>query len=328
MPSRPLVNLIEAVPSDSVLKDIDSLYYFEDSLSALFADARNQHGEPGEMVVYKSEVYFGKDLKLRLANPKKEDNGLFAHFLWNVGTATFGMEMATCLMHAGVQAAEMIASEEWNVKGETVLELGAGAGLPSIVAGLCGAKEVVISDYPAPELLSNISANVKRNVTPQMIQNSKISVRGHKWGELDPAKNDAPVSTVDLLTTTHSPHRFTRIIVADCMWMAWQHKNLCSSIAHFLDPEHGEILAIAGFHTGRSKVVNFFKECERVGLVLLGEGIVEKNVDGGQRGWCEDRDIEDVVERKRWLTIGKLKMDKVLNGAENQKITNRHELTA
>lgn len=36
----------------------------------------------------------------------------------------------------------MIASREWDVDGETVLELGAGAGLPSIVAGLCGAKEV------------------------------------------------------------------------------------------------------------------------------------------------------------------------------------------
>ena len=36
----------------------------------------------------------------------------------------------------------MIASEEWDVKNETVLELGAGAGLPSIVSGLCGAKEV------------------------------------------------------------------------------------------------------------------------------------------------------------------------------------------
>lgn len=36
----------------------------------------------------------------------------------------------------------MIASGEWDVKDQTVLELGAGAGLPSIVAGLCGASEV------------------------------------------------------------------------------------------------------------------------------------------------------------------------------------------
>ncbi|RPB24152.1 hypothetical protein L211DRAFT_838061 [Terfezia boudieri ATCC MYA-4762] len=213
----------------------------------------------------------------------------------------------------------MIASQEWDVKNETVLELGAGAGLPSIVAGLCGAKEVVISDYPALELLSNISANVKRNITPQIIYNSKISVRGHKWGELDPAKNNTPVSTADLLTMTHPPHSFTRIIVADCMWMAWQHANLCSSIAHFLDPEHGEMLAIAGFHTGRAKVVNFFEECERAGLVLLEESIVERDVDGGQREWCEDRGIEDVVERKRWLIIGKFKIGRGLKSAKKSE---------
>lgn len=174
----------------------------------------------------------------------------------------------------------------------------------------------MISDYPAPELLSNISANVKRNVTPEIIQRSKVSVRGHKWGELEPSKNDTLVSATDLLTASHAPHSFTRIIVADCMWMAWQHENLCSSIAHFLDPEHGEMLAIAGFHTGRAKVASFFKECERAGLVLLGEGIVERNVDGGQREWCEDRGIEDVVERKRWLTIGRLKIGKRLSSAE------------
>lgn len=41
-----------------------------------------------------------------------------------------------------MQAAEMIASAEWDVRRETVLELGAGAGLPSIVAALSGAGEV------------------------------------------------------------------------------------------------------------------------------------------------------------------------------------------
>lgn len=86
MPSRPLVDLIEVLPTGSGLEEVDGLNFFEDSLSAIFGDARNQHGEPGEMVLYKSQVYFGKDLKLGLADPKKEDNGLFAHYLWNVGT--------------------------------------------------------------------------------------------------------------------------------------------------------------------------------------------------------------------------------------------------
>lgn len=86
MPSRPLINLIELLPTENVLGDTSDIDYFEDSLSSIFNDARNQHGEPGENVLYKSEVYFGKDIKLGLADPRKEDNGLFAHFLWNVGT--------------------------------------------------------------------------------------------------------------------------------------------------------------------------------------------------------------------------------------------------
>lgn len=98
--------------------------------------------------------------------------------------------------------------------------------------------------------------------------------------------------------------------------MAQEQENLCTSIAHFLEPERGEMLAIAGFHTGRATVANFFRECERIGLVLTGEGIVERSVEGAQREWCEDRGIEDVVETKRWLTIGKFKLGKRLGYSE------------
>ena len=39
----------------------------------------------------------------------------------------------------------MIACDEFKVKGETVLEFGAGAALPSIVAMLSGAKEASVT---------------------------------------------------------------------------------------------------------------------------------------------------------------------------------------
>ncbi|KAI5792432.1 hypothetical protein DFH27DRAFT_568856 [Peziza echinospora] len=289
MHPRPLINLIESVPSSSIAYDNSDLDFFEDSLSSLFCDARNQHGDPGEVVVYKAQEYFGKDIVLKLVDPEKGNTRLFAHFLWN----------------AGVQAAEMIACDEFKVKGETVLEFGAGAALPSIVSMLSGAKEVVISDYPTAEIQANISTNVARNVSPDQFQAAKVAVCGHMWGNF-PTTDDRPNPKHPLLSVLKEPHSFTRIIVADCMWMEYEHENLCSSIVHYLDPIQGEMLAIAGFHTGREKVANFFKTCKSSGLVLQDE-LIELNVDGETRPWAEDRGREDVIERKRWVVIGRFK---------------------
>jgi nicotinamide N-methyltransferase len=41
-----------------------------------------------------------------------------------------------------------------------VLELGAGAGLPSIVCALNGATQVVVTDYPDAELVENLEYNI------------------------------------------------------------------------------------------------------------------------------------------------------------------------
>lgn len=110
-------------------QDVD---FFEDALFTIFADTKDQHGDPGQSVIYTNDVH-GKII-LKLVNPDAGDNGLFSHFLWN----------------AGVQAAEMITNgAEYSVAGKSVLELGAGAGLPGIMAAIEGAREVVLSDYPS-----------------------------------------------------------------------------------------------------------------------------------------------------------------------------------
>lgn len=46
------------------------------------------------------------------------------------------------------------------VKGKTVLELGAGGGLPSLVCALNGAAQVVVTDYPDADLIENLRYNV------------------------------------------------------------------------------------------------------------------------------------------------------------------------
>lgn len=46
------------------------------------------------------------------------------------------------------------------VRGTSMLELGAGAGLPSIAAAIWGAQNVVVTDYPDQDLVENIKINV------------------------------------------------------------------------------------------------------------------------------------------------------------------------
>lgn len=90
----------------------------------------------------------------------------------------------------------------------SVLECGAGAGLPSLVACLNEAAkvlrlalrlcffdlnsstanllflfpfQVIITDFPDEDLISNLRDNVARNI-PDLLQ-SRVTVLGHMWGK-------------------------------------------------------------------------------------------------------------------------------------------------
>jgi nicotinamide N-methyltransferase len=166
-----------------------------------------------------------------------------------------------------------------------------------MVASLMGAKMVVISDYPAPEVLANISANVQRNVTSRTRKDAcerDIRVQGHEWGVFGDGFCEKEKES------------FGKLLVADCLWMPWQHSNLLKSIRWFL-AEDGKAWVVAGFHTGREKMRGFYEESllEENGLDI--ERIYEKNADGSEREWVADRGMEDVTERKRWLVVAVLR---------------------
>lgn len=185
----------------------------------------------------------------------------------------------------------------WDVRGLDVLEVGAGTGLGGLVACLEGARRVVVSDYPAEEVLGNITANVERNITARRkegLELGSIEVRGHEWGVLDDG------------FAVENRGAFARVLVADCLWMPWQHGSLRRSIAWFLS-EGGRAWVVAGFHTGREKMRGFFGEEALRGDGLVVERIWERNADGVERVWVEDRGVEDVTERKRWLVVAVLK---------------------
>jgi hypothetical protein len=120
-----------------------------------------------------------------------------------------------------------------------------------------------------------------------------------------PRREDTTTSEEDLFTDSHKRY-FDRLLVADCLWMPWQHVNLMKSIRHFLSPD-GKAWVVAGFHTGRPKMAGFYDEAVLAEQGLEIETIWERDAEDREREWVVDRGVEDVTARKRWLVIAVLR---------------------
>ncbi|KAG8768381.1 glycoside hydrolase 15 protein [Ceratobasidium sp. 428] len=114
-----------------------------------------------------------------------------------------------------------------------VLELGAGGALPSLVAALCGARQVVITDYPDGPLIDNIKRNVDRNIRDDM--RPAISVEGYVWGT-DPQKL---LGSTGSASTRHAEGEagarvqsgFDVIILSD---LIFNHSQVCTACPKFV----------------------------------------------------------------------------------------------
>lgn len=104
------------------------------------------------------------------------------------------------------------------VKGKTVLELGAGAGLPSLVCALMGAQNVVVTDYPDTELIDNLRHNISSCLFPE---SPRIAAQGHLWGN-DPS----PLLSESL----ENSKGFDLLILADLLFNHSEHQKLLSTI--------------------------------------------------------------------------------------------------
>ena len=179
----------------------------------------------------------------------------------------------------------------------------AGTALPSIISMLAGASEVCITDDPSsPALSSNtIVSSVQGSFELAKTRNLNpiTSIEAHEWG-----------SMIDPFSKAKQ-NRYTRVIAADCIWMLSQHRNLVQSIAHFLCKESPKAcaLVVAGFHTGRDTVVDFFqqfltsKERDNIAEELSIAEIYECDMNGERRPWQESRANESREDAKRWCVV-------------------------
>lgn len=66
-----------------------------------------------------------------------------------------------------------------------VLELGAGAALPGLIAAKSGASKVVITDYPSLGIIEAIRKNADHNLDPD--EQTRVEVLGLDWANCDDA---------------------------------------------------------------------------------------------------------------------------------------------
>jgi nicotinamide N-methyltransferase len=204
----------------------------------------------------------GKVLTLRLVG----HNPLWGHHLWNAGRL-----VSTYLEdHAGL------------ISGRTVLELGAGAGLPSLVCGVLGARRVVVSDYPDPDLVANLWKNIEQG--PEELE-GRVVAEGYCWG--------ADVAPLLAHLDASGVEKFDVLIVADLLFNHSEHAKLINTVRETLSKK-ADAVALVFFTPYRpwlyEKDMTFFDLAREAGFVV--EKIFEEKM--AEVMFKEDRGDEEL----------------------------------
>eukprot|EP00906_Rhabdomonas_costata_P032697 RCo046057 len=138
-----------------------------------------------------------------------------------------------------------------DLHGKRCLELGAGCGLPSLVAACSGAEMVVVTDYPEVELLESLRRTVHRNRTVLPDPNSVI-VEGHLWGK-----------ATDVLKAKVRGEAFDLIVCSDLLFNHHCHRELLRSCHECLAPDGKVLVAFSPHNPGKlPQDRNFFAQAQ------------------------------------------------------------------
>ncbi|KAG0300426.1 nicotinamide n-methyltransferase [Dissophora globulifera] len=169
-----------------------------------------------------------QEIKLRLVG----SHPLWGHHLWN----------------AAKVFANWMDSHPEHSHGKTVLELGAGAALPSFVAAANGATKVVITDYPDFDLINNIQYNAE-HVVPKLTADGVVVVQGYLWGS-----NTVPLlahinpAAADSDNNSNSKQLFDTIILSDLLFNHSQHRSMLKTCRQTLKPGTGRVFVFFTHH--------------------------------------------------------------------------------
>lgn len=190
---------------------------------------------------------------------------------------------ANNLWLAAIYLADLICTYQINVARKRVAELGAGAGLPGVVACREGA-EAVSSDWGVDEVLDVIRDNFDRTC-----RCGKWAVVGHQWGT-DPTP---------LLNALGTDQRFDILLLADTLWVTEAHSALLDSIFALLEPG-GSAQVTAGLHTGRGPLERFITSAKSRRAIITLVREVRWRPDGG---WDEYIPAVSSLEEERGVVV-------------------------
>lgn len=180
------------------------------------SDGEDCECENGEISI---ETIGGVSYTLRCAeNDGGSPASLFAYNVWS----------------GSVQLAEYLSNENGvMVQGKQVVELGAAAALPSLVALSYGAANVMITDYPNDMILQVIRRNIDENMPFLGTDvNNRCKIEGHLWGNVI-GQDDRG--------------RYDIALLAECLWCHAQHFDLLCSLQSLLK-EGGLVLLSYAHH--------------------------------------------------------------------------------
>eukprot|EP00054_Salpingoeca_dolichothecata_P025078 m.173070 g.173070 ORF g.173070 m.173070 type:complete len:262 (-) comp25238_c1_seq1:228-1013(-) len=188
----------------------------EEGMESLFREPEGFYPPPAPPTTQELQLSKHK-LRLRLVG----NHSLWAHCLWN----------------ASVVLSKMIEADPTISRGKNILELGAAAAVPSLTAVLCEAKVVVATDYPDPELIENIIANINTNIPEEL--KSQIHAKGFKWG----------TDVTPLLELLPAGEHFDTIFLSDLVFNHNQHHAMLQSCLSALgDNKDGKIYCLFSHH--------------------------------------------------------------------------------
>jgi nicotinamide N-methyltransferase len=182
-----------------------------------------------------------------------------------------------------------------DVQGLSTIEMGAGAGLPSIIAALNGATSICITDYGHNGdrgLIQAIDVNIEklreRDVVPRCVADGKATGHPYVWG-----------TAVDRLLAANGGQRYDVVIMADCIFNRASHKELVKSMVLLLKDSDDATCYCSFSHHDPQK-----RELDRVFLTLcVQEGYMCQEIHREQRRSYPFFEEDGMDEDRGWVYV-------------------------